>query len=155
MTKNKRFWSEDYSVGYYTEIIDNSKKLADVPNPKKNLTIEENVDLLNKLYEENMELKADNKYLKERFKEEEWHYNHIDEDRDVWRYKCNQFEKENTKLKLQNEELLYQIGEVGKNNKTCRECECFIPECNICYMWDMEVEADDVVVACDQRKVKM
>lgn len=63
-------------------------------------------------------------------------------------------EKENKELKLQNGELLYQIGEVGKNNKTCRECECFIPEANICYMWDMEVEADGVVVACDQRKVK-
>lgn len=62
--------------------------------------------------------------------------------------------RENEKLKLQIGELLYQIGEVGKNNKTCRECECFIPECNICWMWDMKVEADDVVVACDQRKVK-
>lgn len=65
-----------------------------------------------------------------------------------------QLKKRNKKLKLQNGELLYQIGKVGKNNKTCRECECFIPEHNICYMWDMEVEADDVVVACDQRKIK-
>ena len=40
MTENKRFWSEDYSVGYYTEIVDNDKKLADVPNPKKNLTLD-------------------------------------------------------------------------------------------------------------------
>lgn len=47
MTENKRFWSDDYSVGYYTEIVDNNKELADVPNPKKNLTIEEVVDLLN------------------------------------------------------------------------------------------------------------
>ncbi len=66
----------------------------------------------------------------------------------------NKLTEENKKLKLQNGELLYQIGEVGKNNKTCRECECFIPEIKYCYMWDMEVEADDVVVACDQRKVK-
>lgn len=66
----------------------------------------------------------------------------------------NKIAEENKKLKLQNEELLYQIGYVGKNNKTCRECEAFIPEHNICWMWDMEVEADDVVVACDQRKVK-
>ena len=108
----KRFWSEDYSVRYYTEIVDNEKELKDVPNPKKNLTIEEVVDTLNELHEENKELKKEN------------------------------------------EELLYQIGEVGKNNKTCRECECFIPKIKYCYMWDMEVEADDVVVACDQRKVK-
>lgn len=67
----------------------------------------------------------------------------------------NEFAEENKELKLQNGDLLYQIGEVGKNNKTCRECECFIPENKYCYMWDMEVEADDVVVACDQRKVKM
>lgn len=66
----------------------------------------------------------------------------------------HKLQEENEKLKLQNGELLYQIGEIGKNNKTCRECECFIPKHKYCYMWDMEVEADDVVVACDQRKVK-
>lgn len=68
--------------------------------------------------------------------------------------KIKKLEKENKELKLQKGELLYQIGEVGKNNKTCQECECFIPERKYCYMWDMEVKADDVVVACDQRKVK-
>ena len=49
----ERFWSEDYTVGYYTEVVDNEKILEDVPNPQKNLTIDELVDLLNKLYEEN------------------------------------------------------------------------------------------------------
>ena len=34
-----------------------------------------------------------------RFKEEEWHYNHIDEDRDVWKHKCQELEKENEQLK--------------------------------------------------------
>ena len=53
----KRFWSKDYSVGYYTEIVDNDKELANVPNPKKNLTIEEAIDLLNELAEENEQLK--------------------------------------------------------------------------------------------------
>lgn len=48
----KRFWSEDYSVGYYTEIVDNEKEFEDVPNSKKNLTIAEVVDTLNELYEE-------------------------------------------------------------------------------------------------------
>lgn len=51
----KRFWSEYYSVGYYTEIIDNDKELKDVPNPKKNLSIKEAVDLLNELHEENQQ----------------------------------------------------------------------------------------------------
>lgn len=65
-----------------------------------------------------------------------------------------QLKKENKELKFQNGELLYQIGEVGKNNKTCQECECFISNIHYCWMWDMEVKADDVVVACDQRKIK-
>lgn len=71
MTENKRFWSEDYSVGYYTEIVDNDKELTDVPNPKKNLTIEEVVDLLNELHEENHFLKEKEKdmlnYLKKEY----------------------------------------------------------------------------------------
>ena len=49
----KRFWSEDYGTGYYTEVVDNEKELEDVPNPKKNLLIEEVIDLLNELAEEN------------------------------------------------------------------------------------------------------
>ncbi len=57
MTENKRFQSEYYSVGYYTEIVDNEKELEDVPNPKKNLTIGEVVDTLNELHEENQLLK--------------------------------------------------------------------------------------------------
>lgn len=56
MTENKRFRSEYYSVGYYTEIVDNEKELEDVPNPKKNLTIGEVVDTLNELHEENQRL---------------------------------------------------------------------------------------------------
>lgn len=43
----KRFQSDYYGVGYYTDIVDNEKELKDVPNPKKNLTIEEVVDKLN------------------------------------------------------------------------------------------------------------
>jgi hypothetical protein len=59
----KRFWNEDYSVRYYTEIVDNDKELKDVPNPKKNLTIEEVVDLMNELAEENNDLKKANEIL--------------------------------------------------------------------------------------------
>lgn len=56
-------------------------------------------DVINKLTEENKQLKEDNNYLEKRFKEEEWHYEHIDEDRDVWKYKCQELEKENEQLK--------------------------------------------------------
>ena len=49
----KRFKNEDDCWGYYTEIIDNEKKLdSSIPNPKKNLTIEELVDTLNELDED-------------------------------------------------------------------------------------------------------
>ena len=54
----KRFVSEDGCCGYYTEIIDNEKELdLSLPNPKKNLTIEELVDLMNELADENEQLK--------------------------------------------------------------------------------------------------
>lgn len=61
----KRFISEDDCCGYYTEIIDNEKELdLSLYNPKKNLTIEELVDLLNKLSEENEQLKQILGFLK-------------------------------------------------------------------------------------------
>ena len=60
----------------------------------KDMTYRQVCDLLN----ENEELKGDVEYWKNRFKEEEWHYEHIDEDRDVWHYKCTQLEKENEQL---------------------------------------------------------
>lgn len=50
------------------------------------------VTLLNELHEEN-------EYLCEKIKENEWHWNTIDEDRDVWRYKCKRLEEENEQLK--------------------------------------------------------
>lgn len=56
----KRFHSESDCVGYYTEIIDEQKKLdLTIPNPKKNLVVEELVDLLNVLNEENEQLKKE------------------------------------------------------------------------------------------------
>lgn len=62
----KRFTSEYDRCGYYTEIIDEQKELdLSIPNPKKNLTIEELVDLLNVLYNENEELKKDVEYWKQ------------------------------------------------------------------------------------------
>ena len=60
----KRFVSEDDCYGYYTEIIDNEKELdLSLPNPKKNLTIEELVELLNNLNGENEQLRKENKKL--------------------------------------------------------------------------------------------
>ena len=47
MTK-KRFRSDNDCAGYYTEIIDEEKELdLSLPNPKKNLTIEELLECLN------------------------------------------------------------------------------------------------------------
>ncbi len=61
----KRFHSEDNCTGYYTEIIDEQKKLdLTIPNPKKNLIIEELVDLLNELHEEVMNLRRENTKFK-------------------------------------------------------------------------------------------
>lgn len=70
------------------------KQYSGVHDNGEQLTNFEVVDLLNNLSE-------DNEYLEKRFKEEEWHYDHIDEDRDVWRYKCQELEKENKQLKKQ------------------------------------------------------
>ena len=56
----KRFVSEDDCYGYYIEIIDNEKELdLSLPNPKKNLTIDELVDLMNELADENEWLKSE------------------------------------------------------------------------------------------------
>lgn len=97
-------------------------------------------DLLNELNDEN-------KQLKQKIKSIIKILNLCEEEN-------TELQKENEKLKQRINDLLYQIGEAGKNNESCRECECFIPEHKYCWMWDMEVEADDVVVACNQRKVK-
>ena len=70
------------------------KQYSGVHYNGEQLTNFEVVDLLNNLSE-------DNEYLEKRFKEEEWHYDHIDEDRDAWRHKCQELEKENEQLKLE------------------------------------------------------
>jgi hypothetical protein len=51
-------------------------------------------------------------------------------------------------------DLLYQIGEMGKNNKTCENCISYNDDIQYCTMWDMETKYDDVVIQCDQRKEK-
>lgn len=74
------------------------KQYSGVHDNGEQLTNFEVVDLLNNLSE-------DNEYLEKRFKEEEWHYDHIDEDRDAWRHKCQELEKENEQLKEEIKDL--------------------------------------------------
>ena len=74
------------------------KQYSGVHYNGEQLTNFEVVDLLNNLSE-------DNEYLEKRFKEEEWHYDHIDEDRDAWRHKCQELEKENEQLKEEIKDL--------------------------------------------------
>lgn len=87
---------------------------------------EEIVDLLNKIWEQTQRFERYNKDLME----------------------------ENEQLKYKINDLLYQIEYVGKNNKSCDGCECFLEDIEYCWMWDMNVKKEDIVVACDQRKVK-
>ena len=60
------------------------------------------IDKMNELHEEN-------EYLCEKIKENEWHWNTIDEDRDVWIYKCKRLEEENKQLKQRNKRLEEKI----------------------------------------------
>ena len=57
-------------------------------------------------------LEQDIKYLEKKIKENEWHWNTIDEDRDVWHYKCNQAEERVKELKDENEQLKKKIGDI-------------------------------------------
>ena len=66
----------------------------------------------------------------------------------------SKLQKENEKLKKQLSDLLYQIGYIGKNNKSCKSCQCFIEDIKYCWMWDMETDENSIVVACDKRKLK-
>ena len=89
MTKNKRYTYLNYSKdGYIGSFYENDKPL----------TNKEVWDILNE-QEEEIE------YLEKKIKENEWHWNTIDEDRDVWHYKCKQAEEKVKELKDENEQL--------------------------------------------------
>lgn len=89
MTKNKRYTYLNYSRdGYIGSFYENDKPL----------TTKEVWDILN-------EQKKEIEYLETKIKENEWHWNTIDEDRDVWHYKCNQAEEKVKELKDENKEL--------------------------------------------------
>ena len=56
----KRFTSKDYTIDYYTEIVDNEKELdPTIPNPSQRLLIGEAVDLLNEQDREIKQLKKE------------------------------------------------------------------------------------------------
>ena len=60
----KRYYCEDNCTGYYTEFIDKEKELdLNLSNPKKNLTVEEVVDRLNKQEETIQQLQKDSTIL--------------------------------------------------------------------------------------------
>lgn len=71
------------------------------------------VELLNDLSDENEQLKQHIEYLEEKIKENEWHWNTIDEDRDVWHYKCNQAEERVKELEIENNQLKEQIEDTN------------------------------------------
>lgn len=104
----KRYFSIDYDEEYYIfdstkiskeEVLEKAEYSYDVFGDS--LMENEVLDLLN----ENEQLKKDIEYLDEKIKENEWHWNTIDEDRDVWHYKCTQAEKRVKELKTENEQL--------------------------------------------------
>ena len=90
------------------------KQYSGVHDNGEQLTNFEVVDLLNDLSE-------DNEYLEKRFKEEEWHYNHIDEDRDVWMHKCQELEKENEELKKEVKQLKNKIKTYNSTHELLKE----------------------------------
>ena len=124
------------------------KQYSGVHDNGEQLTNFEVVDLLNNLSE-------DNEYLEKRFKEEEWHYNHIDEDRDVWMYKCRELEKENEELKKDcsnliddNTEYVAEINQMHKENEQLKEQLADANELNKIYvdfMVDNGFELSDVI----------
>ena len=90
------------------------KQYSGVHYNGEQLTNFEVVDLLNTLSE-------DNEYLEKRFKEEEWHYDRIDEDRDVWMYKCQKLEKENEELKKEVKQLKNKIKTYNSTHELLKE----------------------------------
>lgn len=87
-------------------------------------------------------------------KEDKKYYLETDDDFVIIELLLNNIIHENEELNFRVEDLLYQIGYNGLNNKTCEDCECRIKDIGYCWMWDMEVDENDIVVACDKRKVK-
>ena len=43
---------------------------------------------------------------------------------------------------------------IVKNNKPCKNCIFFIEKLNYCTMWDMEVNADEIIYNCNERDEK-
>ena len=125
MTENKRFWSEDYSVGYYTEIVDNDKELADVPNPKKNLPIEEVVDLLNELNDENQRitslLQSERRELIEQNNNYRKLLNELNDENKEFQVQCNLLREQANEFHRIARENVNRAGQLEKENKELKE----------------------------------
>ena len=125
MTENKRFWSEDYSVGYYTEIVDNDKELADVPNPKKNLTIEEVVDLLNELNDENQRITSLLQSERRELIEQNNNYlkllNELNDENKEFQVQCNLLREQANEFHRIARENVNRAGQLEKENKELKE----------------------------------
>lgn len=150
LKRNTFDFTEDTVIDILNELADENEQLKkELEDALLDVKIYKNANAtFDNVYQENNKLKSRIEYLERKIRRERIS---AMKEHEKWE---KEIRKENEQLKQKMGVLLYQIGEAGKNNKTCRECECFIPEHNICYMWDMEVEADEVVVACDRRKVK-
>ena len=102
------------------EFIMQTQLLLPIYDNKKRLNLKTCCDLLNELHEENKKLKEENEYLCKKIKENEWHWNTIDEDRDVWRYKCKTLEEENEHYKS----IFFELVETALTDKNCRKLYC-------------------------------
>lgn len=137
----KTHWEKEYTVigdGRYTNpTIDENGNRFQLAYEEKggwwavndnDITLwkEEVIYELNSLAEENKELKEENEYLCEKIKENEWHWNTIDEDRDVWKHKCKTLEEEKTQLKSECEayKTLYeQMSYYFEEGKTLKDLD--------------------------------
>ena len=145
MNKKRFYVAKSNLIDGYC-VFDREKKYAFSPKPREADCLND-AHTLNELHEENQDLKSFGEDLAE----------NLSVCANARISKDNLIEKltrENERLKYKINDLLYQIEYVGKNNKSCDGCECFLEDIEYCWMWDMNVKKEDIVVACDQRKVK-
>lgn len=52
------------------------------------------------------------------------------------------------------DDLLWQIGDMGNNNKPCKNCISHAEELEYCTMYDMEVKSNEIVIRCENGEWK-
>jgi len=92
-------------------------------------------DLLNDQLNEIRRLKSVIKILKMDGLEQIEDYERIKKEADRLYYILNQ--------------VLYQIGHMGYNNKQCKGCVSYLPDIKYCKMYDMDVDGEGVIIECD------